>query len=651
MELSDRQREELDIIGNRDYTPASILANKFQVSERTIRSDIASINRCTSERQQILLRKRHGYYLNSQEHSSSINTGYESEVCSPADSWSTPALDSKVQRKRHILEKLLFSETAVSFADLSSSTCIAEDTLRTYMRSIRRILSNYGLDCISHRNKGVLVYGPEEGRRDCFLDNCIDRSRITYVSEFDNLELAACSDVNLQEVWKVVSKSLADTQLTATDRAFKDIVLDVGISAQRVIRRHFIDSSNISNVIPIAELAADSICRQLSSLINVPIDKPERDYIYRKLLKHTNAGESKIDTEQLNASINALLDMAYTQYSINLRNDKILKESLFKHLSLTFSEGFDAPSPNPLLQTIKQGYPLSYDIALASTTTVFNHPPYELDEGQVGYIALHIGSALSRMHSSLNRACNVLLICSEARSVQQIFESKIRGLFGDEINIVGNISYHEYEVAEPDELHVDLAISTIPLGDKAVDFPCLLVSWNLPSHDIQAISRAISQVTNYWNDFVDKFFCKSSFVHLTDTISQDNLLKLMCFELVSSGIAGRDLFDQVEKREQISDTSIAELMAIPHPLTPCSNQTRISVAILDQPVEWGPNNKPVRIVLLLVIKPSEKGDIEQLYDMLTQVISNSTLQRRLLEVKTYDEFVAVIKESYIPSGY
>ncbi len=640
MELSDRQREELGIIGNRDFTPPSVLATIFKVSERTIRSDVSSLNALLPFDRRVLLRRGHGYYIEKglpAEGSTRNSIGGELSRAVP--------LDSIDQRKRFILGELLLSDKPVTLGELASSAYVAEDTLKTYMSSIRRVLGKYGLDCIAHRNKGILVYGPEEGRRDCFLDECVDRRRINYISEFDSVELNACAAVDLQEVRQIVSRMLAGTQLSATDRGFKSLVLDVGITAQRIHDRHFIGSSDVLEEIPIASVAVDCICDQLSPLLASPVDKAERGYLYKKVVKHTDAGESKVDAGKLRASIDALLNMTYVQYSVDLRNDEELKASLFNHLSLTFSEGFDIASPNPLLQTIKQEYPLPYDIALASTNEVFNRPPFELNEGQIGYIALHIGAALNRMRNNLSNACDVVLICGEGRSVRGIFESRIKALFGDEVNIVRSMSFRDLVETAPIDLRADIVISTVPLEGQDLSVPYLFVGWNLPSHDIQVISRTISQVTNYGDDVIEKFFCERSFVRVRGRVDEEELLGLMCSELVSAGVAEGGLLDKVMQREQISDTSIGDIMAIPHPLTPCSNQTRISVAVMDEPVKWGVSRKPVRIVMLLAIKPSAAKDLERLYDLLTQIIGNPAIQKSLVKAESYTEFIAELRRS------
>lgn len=118
----------------------------------------------------------------------------------------------------------------------------------------------------------------------------------------------------------------------------------------------------------------------------------------------------------------------------------------------------------------------------------------------------------------------------------------------------------------------------------------------------------------------------------------------MCAKLVASGVAQESLFEQVKRRENIADTAITNLLAIPHPLIPCTTQMKIFVAILCIPITWSKAHDQVRIVMLLAIKPSKSSQLEEFYDLLTEIVSNEDLQKHLLHVTTYAEFIEMIRK-------
>lgn len=149
---------------------------------------------------------------------------------------------------------------------------------------------------------------------------------------------------------------------------------------------------------------------------------------------------------------------------------------------------------NSLPETIKRSYPFPYDVALASTDVVFTEKPYTLTENEIGYIALHMGTAMERSRDTHQKRCNVVLVCSEGASVQQFFSQRIEALFGEDIHISANITFQEFTQLDRSSIPWDLIISTIPLDTESLEQPCLLVNWSLPTHDIQAISRYIMRI-------------------------------------------------------------------------------------------------------------------------------------------------------------
>lgn len=61
--LNDRIHKELQFLASRDFTPASVLAEHFGVSERTIRTDISAINHSSDTGVTIRIKRKKGYYL------------------------------------------------------------------------------------------------------------------------------------------------------------------------------------------------------------------------------------------------------------------------------------------------------------------------------------------------------------------------------------------------------------------------------------------------------------------------------------------------------------------------------------------------------------------------------------------------------------
>lgn len=84
-----------------------------------------------------------------------------------------------------------------------------------------------------------------------------------------------------------------------------------------------------------------------------------------------------------------------------------------------------------------------------------------------------------------------------------------------------------------------------------------------------------------------------------------------------------------------------EVFALPHPMELCATDTKVVVALLDTPIKWNESNS-IQIVFMLVIKQSEMQDFEHLYDIFIEIINDNKLEQKIIDSRTYDEFINVL---------
>lgn len=84
-----------------------------------------------------------------------------------------------------------------------------------------------------------------------------------------------------------------------------------------------------------------------------------------------------------------------------------------------------------------------------------------------------------------------------------------------------------------------------------------------------------------------------------------------------------------------------DVFALPHPLNVFAKQTKVAVAILDEPLKWN-GDETVRIVFLLAIKNGDSLNMEHLYDVFIELVNNTKFQREVMCSKTYDQFIKTL---------
>ena len=90
---------------------------------------------------------------------------------------------------------------------------------------------------------------------------------------------------------------------------------------------------------------------------------------------------------------------------------------------------------------------------------------------------------------------------------------------------------------------------------------------------------------------------------------KDQLIAMMVEKLVKKGDVTANYLESVFDRERATTTSIGHGVAIPHGNMMEVNESRIVVAILDQPIDW--HGDPVDVVFLLAVKMNSKFEIKR----------------------------------------
>lgn len=650
-----RLENEFQLIRNSPYTPASKLSTLYDVTERTIRSDIAAINQALEHHgAAVLLRRKAGYYLDITD--SAAFAAFEGQVKpikpAPLD------LTTASNRMRVVIKALLDSDDYIRHADIAAIALVGESTIQSYIRQIKVIFNRYDIECVTHRSRGVRAYGSERDKRTCYFSEVVTGGEDSRLSGFSQDDRKLFTEIDLDELERATIEALSEEGLVATDLGLTNLVLNIALLIKRESEGHVIETRWIAHIPEDAAAVVNTIADRIEVEGMTQLPDSERDWLYLQLLTYTDLGTSSIDVKQLNGLIDQLLECIHDNYGFDFQSDYLLRTGLIEHLKSTFKRTDDADRAwqNPLTSTIKRSFPLAFEISLASTNEMFAHVPLTLSEGDISYIALHIGAAIERTRSALYKKQRAIIVCDAGRAALGVLAARINTLFADRIEEVSSMSKQGFLLLSPQDLaDIDLIITTTTLIESSI--ASITVDFRLLDDDIKSISHWL-ETSNVWHaKYLDKYFKASTFEIIDGPVSKREVLERMCAGLVDDGIAEDNLLDLVLERECISATSISERMAIPHPIRPCSQETRIAVAMLRHPVNWSEgvekddqhsgragNDEPcrVRLVFLLSMKPQSAAEISKLYDVLTNVANDEETQSKLIQSQSFAEFMRAL---------
>lgn len=633
-----RLNEIFDYVYHHHYISAKKLSTLLNVTERTIRSDIQAINDILIEHgANIKLKRKTGYYIeinNEQVYHSFLNSFLKHHK-------SSLQLDSSEDRIKYVLNTLLYQDGYISLDDLALSVYISRNTLQNYMKTIKSLLEKYNLEYIYKYHSGVKVIGNEEDKRKCLMDCVLSRNTHNYIIGFTKNEYALFEGINLDYIKDIVTKYLNNIEGITDDFNFKNLIIHFALMISRIQHDCYIHFHNLVVIPEDIKPFIDAISHDIEEHFQVVISEGEKKYMYLHTVANTHFKSDSINDINIKHAINQLLDLIYADYNFDLRNDEILIKDLFNHFkSILTTKLYAMNKRNPLLNTIKTNFPLSFEITFNVISKVFNQEPYILTEDEIGYVSLHIGAAIERcFHGSIQRK-NVVLVCGSGQATTRMLEARLDVFFNDKINIVNKMSYNTFcSLTQQDFKNIDFVISTIPLKSEFI--PVITVNFALSSEDVETVSKFLSTISLDTMKKSNKFFEEKLFLYLDSIESKEILLSKMCSLLQTQNLVNDDFYEKVMLRESMANTNLNEIFAIPHPIDSWANQTKVVVALLKEPLSWNENDK-IQIIFLLAIKHGDQLDIEHLYDLFIEIVNNPKLQQSLIHCRTFEQFLKTL---------
>lgn len=636
----NRLHELFNYVRSHDHTKVQQLSTQLNISDRTIRSDIQTINEILEPYQMsIKLKRKYGYYLEINNHN--LYQQFIQQLDNQVDS----LLDSFENRIKYILKILLYNDDYISLDDLANYVYLSKNSIQNYIKQIKKIIVEYNLEYITKTNSGVKIIGNEADKRRCLINCVLSHNFDDYVVGFTKEERTIFNDINLDYIKNKIVEKLDLQHINTTDFSLKNLIIHFALMISRINRDAYIHTNN-KITIPNHTLGfINSICKDFEDYFDITISNGEKQYLYLHLLANSDYEHQTMDHRTINEKVKQLLQTIYLDYNFDLRNDEILFNDLLHHFqSILSNKSYAISKRNPLLNTIKANFPLAYDITFTSTTKIFDTPPYTLNEDEVGYVSLHIGAAIERCFSGSIPKKSVILVCGSGQATTRMLEARLNVYFNDKILIVRKAFYKEFTNYTPRELkNVDFVISTIPIQSPYI--PAITVDFSLTNNDIEAISRFLSKITIDKTKQINHFFDEKLFIHLPSVENKEVLIKKLCHHLQEQNVVSCHFFNSVMERESLAKTNMSDYFALPHPMEVCAHETKVAVAIVDTPVTWHQQDQ-VQIIFLLAIKPGDQQDIEHLYDIFIEIVNNNKLQQALIRTQSYQQFISTLN-SYI----
>ncbi|WP_018247491.1 BglG family transcription antiterminator [Orenia marismortui] len=635
------------------------LAENFEVSARTIRSDLNKIAETLNDEGIKLIKKpRVGVWL---EVDPAIRSKLRKKLFS-AESYRDPF--SSETRQKYILKCLLQAEEKYTMKDLANELYVSRTTIYNDLEFVEEWLSKYNLVLEKKQNYGIEVQGREKNWRRAVADLLAQfkgnqelkemleevSDPIVIDSRIDNKTyqqlLDIFTDVNFLKIEMILEEIERKLDFLFTDEAFVGLVIHIAISLKRLgkgkdikMEREQLDSLKETEEFEIAKVVAQNLEEEL----DVKLPEAEVGYISLHILG------SKVQQNIISKDISDVLEntdqkvieiskdiisMAGDVLGVDLRDDEQLLLGLVLHLRPAINRlKYGMSLRNPILDEIKNNYPSIFGAAWATSIVFEKHLGIKVNEEEIGYLALHLGAALERN----NNRIKVIVACSSGVGTSQLIATRLRKRLSG-IEIVNLVSVYELKTKSLED--IDMIISTIPISNLSK--PIVKVSSLLTADDISLIKNKINYLIKDKEDQkfnselvsneIKELFADDLIYISLDLKSKEEIIKNLSKELVDKEFVEEGFVNSALEREEITSTAVGNGVAIPHGRDSYVLESKIAIATLNNPIKW--ENEEVSIVLLLAL---ERERSKNFFKYFHRILDDKKILEEIKRANTKEE--------------
>lgn len=358
-----------------------------------------------------------------------------------------------------------------------------------------------------------------------------------------------------------------------------------------------------------------------------------------------DAANGIVISDEVWAIVGNMLDLVHRVFNFDFRDNLELRMNLARHIvPLGYRLTYNMTLKNPLLQDIKERYPLAWSMAAESSASLVEAYGRVPSDDEVGYLALSFALALEREQTHAEGK-SILLVCASGVGTAKLLKHLYRKEFGQWLSEVQTCD--AAHVADVDLAGVDYVFTTVPL-DVRLPVPVREVSAFLDeaeAEDVRTLLRGMAPGAA--GPAVCAYFDRRLFFGRVPGTTKDEVLGWLCERRVEFGGAGEGFAELVRRREETMPTTFGNLVAMPHPLEATSEKTLVTVGITEKPVDWGGHE--VQAVFLLSVARDELPP-RSFYDALATLMVSEEAVGELVRCRSWDALVGLLAKAAADAG-
>lgn len=623
--LTKRQIKILEslINNNNEYYTSNQLAQQLNVSIRTIKSDLKEIKKYseTSDDFKIESLPSKGTRLIIHDENSLLSS--LNRLTRKVDYTNRDNID----RVNELIKKLIFSNTYISKYSMMESLYVSESTLYQTVNEAKQKLKDFNLNISYKTNHGYFIEGDEVDIRRYIMVNNLYFNNSIIINE------------DLARIYNVIANSFVDNKYQINEKNLQNITMHVALTIQRVKDGNYVNIKTTSSLKGTTEYRiSENILNHFLMMYNIDREHLQNETL---LLTQTILGKTEYyinDSlqDQINDIINAFFIEIQSKFSINFCTNENLKLFLALHVvPMIYRIKSHTTLVNEMSTEIRQSFPIGYDIALDFSTKLSKIFDIHISEDELSYLTLYFNYGIENLNLG-GKSRRILIFTNLRKSETILLKHKILSWFPNQISEITfvdsnnqDVDLSEYDAIFSTDDDVDKfkgGVTKINVFPDEKDFNRINLSINGYT-DEQSILKKFSPELFYYGQVKDK---KAA-------------LSILCQQAKKIYSLPDDFQKSIETREDFSATYFDNLIAMPHPLSPISDETFVSVLITKHPIKWNSTHDAQVIMLISIEKNNPRAF--QFWHYISCIVRNESKISKIIQNPTYDNFIRILKES------
>lgn len=649
--LHGRQKQLLVLLRAQEHVVTSqYLANRLEVSDRTVRNDVQSLNAVLS---------RYGAKIETIRGKGLLLRIPENEI-SPMlrELLHTPdSLQTREDRASYLLVKLLLSNTGFQLGELEDEMFISRTTLENDIRFLRKLVTARRPHLYLNRKENRISIETSEWNRRLVLTKIFSESWDYHSREGVFLQNTPISTKTLQTVLELAKRLIRANNIKMDDYDLIALAFTITVAEFRIRTGHPLDTKLeatevAQQVAPIVALLMD----QVEETLHTAFDENERTGILLSMFFRQNPPitlrtredvAQRLDENALRAT-DLFLQQIKDEYKVDFFHDQQLYVDLAHHIwRLEKRLRYSYERRNMLLPTIKSRYVYFFEMAMTIRDSFQQVYGMTLSEDEWGYFAdLLITSFNRTADRHFPNGVPVALISHLGRSDRDMLASQIHAIYGNSIQLLGPFSIYEKEAitaAKP-----KIIISTVrpeTVRSELVNIPHLTISPSFSGDSFLQMNELLQEcresiLFRKLPQPIQNYFRPQLFFPELDAADEREVITYLTHRIVDLGYATAECVSRALEREDLSSTAVGNSLAVPRVrvLGPC--ETVIAFAQLRKPIMWG--NQKVSTVFLPSVSETDLPVFGTLLTNLIGHMYNDHLSRRLAQVHDFQSLMELL---------